>query len=278
MMTNAQLAAASFNDIVFDGRNKGYGAYELRALYQRHVSRALVIASTIFVLLISFPLVAAYLKGPVELAPPKRIVEIITITPPVTPDEVIMPPPPVTPVRPVPPPPPAATARYMAFKVERDEKVTETPPNVEDLRDRRIGTENIDVPETGKPDLEAIEPVETPSVTSEAVKPAAPYTYVEQMPELPGGGGVAAIVNAIQKAVRYPGRAISNGIEGKLYASFVVNAQGEVVDVKIVKGLGYGLDEESIRAIKTLPRFIPGKQNGREVSVQYTVPITYKIQ
>ena len=98
------------------------------------------------------------------------------------------------------------------------------------------------------------------------------------MPELPGGGGAAAIVNAIQKAVRYPGRVVSSGIEGKVYATFIVNSLGEVTDIQITKGLGFGIDEETIRAIKTLPRFIPGRQNGRAVSVSYTVPVTYKIQ
>ena len=83
---------------------------------------------------------------------------------------------------------------------------------------------------------------------------------------------------AIQKAVRYPFIALRNQVEGRVYVSFTVDPKGEVTDVKIVKGLGSGIDEETIRAIKTLPRFIPGKQNGREVSVSFTVPVTYKIQ
>ena len=94
-----------------------------------------------------------------------------------------------------------------------------------------------------------------------------PYLYVEQMPQLPGGGGTAAIVAAIQKAARYPAPALGNQIEGRIFVSFVVNSLGEVSDVKVIKGLGYGLDEETIRAVKSLPRFIPGKQNGRAVSV-----------
>ena len=98
------------------------------------------------------------------------------------------------------------------------------------------------------------------------------------MPQLPGGGGTAAIVAAIQQAVRYPRQALRNGVEGKVFVSFTVDPKGEVTDVKIVKGLGSGLDEETMRAIKTLPRFIPGKQNGREVSVSFTVPVTYRIQ
>ena len=69
-----------------------------------------------------------------------------------------------------------------------------------------------------------------------------------------------------------------NQVEGRIFVSFTVNSQGDVSDVKVVKGLGSGLDEETIRAVKTLPKFIPGKQNGRAVSVSFTVPITFKIQ
>ena len=98
------------------------------------------------------------------------------------------------------------------------------------------------------------------------------------MPELPGGGGAAAIVAAIQKAVNYPAQAVRNNVEGRLFATFIVNEQGDITDIKIVKGLGSGLDEETIRAIKTLPRFIPGRQNGRAVSVSYTVPLNFKIR
>ena len=104
------------------------------------------------------------------------------------------------------------------------------------------------------------------------------YAFVEQMPQLPGGGGNGAIVAAIQRATKYPPLALRNQVEGRIFVSFTVNAQGDVSDVKVVKGLGSGLDEETIRAVKTLPKFIPGKQNGRAVSVSFTVPITFKIQ
>ena len=91
-------------------------------------------------------------------------------------------------------------------------------------------------------------------------------------------GGNAAIVSAIPKATKYPPLALRNQVEGRIFVSFTVNAQGDVSDVKVVKGLGSGLDEETVRAVKTLPKFIPGKQNGRAVSVSFTVPITFKIQ
>ena len=276
MMNNAQLAAASFDDIVFDGRNKGYGAYELRGLYQRHVSRALVIATTIFALLVTFPLVAAYLKGPVISVPPKREVVLKTLVLPPDP-HVITPPPPVA-VTPPPPAQPVPQIRYNAFKVVHNEEATETPPNVEELTGKKIGSETIEGPNIPAASLDENPPVPGPATVADVAPAPTIYMSVEQMPELPGGGGVAAIVAAIQKSVRYPARAISTGVEGRVYVSFVVNTKGEVTDVKVIKGLGSGLDEETVRAINSLPRFIPGKQNGREVNVSYSVPITFKIQ
>lgn len=103
------------------------------------------------------------------------------------------------------------------------------------------------------------------------------YTYVEVMPQLPGGGGNAAIINAIQQAVKYPPLAVRNQVQGRVVVSFTVNAQGDVSDVKIVKGLGSGLDEEVARAVYQFPRFVPGKQDGKAVAVSFTVPITFKI-
>ena len=89
MMTDTQLATASLDDIVFDGRNQGYGAYQLRALYQRHIMRALAIATTIFALLVVFPLVAQLLKEALPVAPPKVLDGgNKLIAPPLTPESL----------------------------------------------------------------------------------------------------------------------------------------------------------------------------------------------
>ena len=109
--------------------------------------------------------------------------------------------------------------------------------------------------------------------------PGARYWATLNSKRVPVHGVIAcAIVAAIQKATKYPPLALRNQVEGRIFVSFTVNAQGDVSDVKVVKGLGSGLDEETMRAVKTLPKFIPGKQNGRAVSVSFTVPITFKIQ
>jgi protein TonB len=161
--------------------------------------------------------------------------------------------------------------------VKKDEEVKKQEvPDQEELKEKTVATVTVQG-NTNAPDLSELASGEGDKVV-EAVVENKVYTYVEQMPELPGGGGNTAIVAAIQKATKYPPLALRNQVEGRIFVSFTVNAQGDVSDVKVVKGLGSGLDEETIRAVKTLPKFIPGKQNGRSVSVSFTVPITFKIQ
>lgn len=97
------------------------------------------------------------------------------------------------------------------------------------------------------------------------------YFYVEQMPQVPNGGGSAAIIAAIQARVVPTG-----GCGGKVFASFIVGPSGVVRDARIVKGIGASCDEAVLTAIRRLPRFKPGRQNGRPVSVSFLVPVTFK--
>ena len=278
MMTNAQLATASLDDIVFDGRNRKYGAYVLRAAYQRHVTRALVIATAVCALLLLLPFLAQLLKAE---TPAVAVTTVIAnpILPPLGPEAV---PPPVQPAAkpPVQPPQPP-TVKDLALVVVKEDVPTndDDVPNRDELLNKASGVVTAAGDPNASPDAAPaeLEPGLEAGPVAEAVK-ERPYVSVEQMPELPGGGGTTAIVAAIQRLVKYPGLALRNGIEGKVFVSFTVNSKGEVIDVAIVKGLGFGLDEETMRAIKALPKFIPGRQNGREVSVSFTVPVTYRIQ
>lgn len=122
-----------------------------------------------------------------------------------------------------------------------------------------------------------------PPVATE--KPASPpviggrkvYTYVEQMPALPGGGTVNAIVKAIQDKLVYPQLEKSAQKDGMVFASFIVEADGTVQDLGIVKGLSAPYDDAVLASIRQLPRFTPGKQNGRPVAVSFTVPVKFQL-
>ncbi|WP_262711097.1 energy transducer TonB [Hymenobacter nivis] len=276
MMNSAQIAQSSLDDIVFEGRNKNYGAYVLRQLYGRNVTRSLIIATALFALLIAFPLIAQYIKSrqPKEDLKKNLKENVLMDAPPL--DDTKPPPPPPPPEAPPPPPPKLTTIKFTPPVIKKDNEVKqEEVPDQEELKEKTVATVTVKG-NTDVQDLSALSG-DGDKVVAEVVDTKV-YQYVEQMPQLPGGGGNAAIVAAIQKSTKYPRMAQNNGVEGRIFVSFTVNAEGDVSDVKVVKGLGSGLDEETIRAVKTLPKFIPGKQNGRAVSVSFTVPITFKIQ
>lgn len=275
MMDNTQLARASFDDIVFEGRNKAYGAFVLRRLYGKHLTRALLIAIALFAVLVSFPIIARMFEGSRAEEEAKNLkVNELMEAPPL--DKTVPPPPPPPPPEAPPPPPPKLTTiKFTPPVIKKDEEVVkeEEIPDQEELKDKVVATETVQG-NTDEVDLSGLEGEGSAPVAD--VVDTKVYTYVEQMPQFPGGND--AIVGAIQKAIKYPALALRNQVEGKVFVNFTVNPEGEVTDVKITKGIGAGCDEETIRAVKTLPRFTPGKQNGRAVSVSFTVPVTFAIK
>ena len=105
--------------------------------------------------------------------------------------------------------------------------------------------------------------------------PTRVYAYAEQMPQLMTGGGGAAIVMAIQQHMEYPAAARAAGVTGRVYVRFVVGADGQVRDAQVMQGLGHGCDEAALAAVRQLPEFRPGRQNGCPVAVAYTAPLLF---
>lgn len=101
------------------------------------------------------------------------------------------------------------------------------------------------------------------------------FTSVEQMPQFHGGD--AALMKYIASHINYPPMAAQNNVEGKVILQFVVKKDGSIGDVKVVRSVDKDLDKEAVRVIKSLPKFIPGRQNGEPVSVWYTVPVAFKL-
>ena len=117
----------------------------------------------------------------------------------------------------------------------------------------------------------------TPKATTTA--PAAKvYTYVEEMPQTPGGGGNAAIVAAIQKGVHIPPLHGNYPEHSRVMVGFIVTEAGNVRDVRIRQGIDSRIDSAVVNAVRALPRFTPGRQQGRPASVRFTVPITFHWQ
>ncbi|HUR32010.1 MAG TPA: energy transducer TonB [Saprospiraceae bacterium] len=123
-----------------------------------------------------------------------------------------------------------------------------------------------------------------PSLSDEPPAPAAieepkedvPFTWVEQMPTFPDGQD--AMYKYIYEKIKYPAIARENGISGQVIVQFVVSRDGDILNAKIVRGLGGGLSEEALRVVNGMPRWKPGKHNGKAVPVTFTLPIKFVLQ
>ena len=102
------------------------------------------------------------------------------------------------------------------------------------------------------------------------------YEIVEQMPEYPGG--LTALMNYLRTNTRYPTAAIRDGIQGRVFVSFIVEPNGSVSNAKLVRRVDPSLDQEALRVVAEMPKWIPGKQHGAAVRVKYNVPVTFKLQ
>lgn len=278
-MDASKLAKASLDDIVFQGRNRAYGAYLLRQLYGKHVSVAALIAISIFVLLISIPLIAKFIEGEPEPEPvvEKIVTEVALAPPPPIEDTPPPPPPPPPPDAPPPPPPQRASVKYTPPVVKKDNEVVEEEeiPDVEVLEEVDAGVTTVEGDPNAPIDIGEIDGTGTSEIVAEVVE-EKPYTYVEQMPEFPGGE--SEMLKYLGKNIRYPAAAQRAGVEGLVVLSFVVSRTGEISDIQVVKKLGAGTDEEAMRVVGKMPKWTPGKQNGRTVPVRYTLPVRFTIK
>ncbi|MCB2409468.1 energy transducer TonB [Hymenobacter lucidus] len=274
-MNTTNLHTASFDDIVFEGRNKAYGAFVLRQLYNRHLARALAITVALCLLLVSLPLVLERIWPtvlPAAKAPemtPTTLIEVV-----LPPQSKAVTPPPAARQQPV-----VVTPRPadIPTQVVKDDKLIKPQPTTEPAdanstmpTDATAGPGTIIGVATGPTG-----PV-TDSGTAAPAVPAKPFTYAEVMPEFTGG--MKALQKYMQRNMRFPREAAAAAISGKVFVSFTVQTDGSISDVQVMKGLGYGTDEEAARVVKNMPPWTPGRQNSRAVAVRYTLPITFQYE
>ena len=122
---------------------------------------------------------------------------------------------------------------------------------------------------------EVIEEYVAPEVVEEEVVEQEIFQIVEEMPSYPGGE--RALLEYVAKNIKYPQIARETGIQGRVFVGFVVEPDGSVSNVKILRGIGGGCDEEAMRVIKSLPKWKPGKQRGKAVRVSYQIPVVFKL-
>ena len=155
------------------------------------------------------------------------------------------------------------------------------PPPPKKVVQINIVKDDVEVEEDLLIDAEADETTEIEEyiaieVEEEVVDEAAIFTVVESMPEFKGG--MAELYAYLGSNIKYPVMAKESGIQGKVYVTFVVERDGSITDVKVLRGIGGGCDEEAIRVVQTLPRWKPGKQRGKPVRVQYNLPVRFTLQ
>lgn len=251
------------NDLVFAGRNQNYGAYELRTNYNKRVTY--IIGGMI---VFSFALMGLkkFMDRPKEEEVSETIkVEQIDLTPPPPVEEQPPPPPP-------PPPPPMVEMVKFTPPVIKDDAVEEEPQKLqEEVKETNVGTKD----QEGDKDI-----IAPPTEVAGPGEPAAPeiFTIVEENAEFPGG--LSEMAKFIQKNLQYPSMAREAGISGKCFLKFVVNENGDISNVEVLKGVSGcpECDKEAIRVVKNMPKWKPAKMTGRSVKCYFNLPISFKIQ
>jgi protein TonB len=276
MTTTTHTPLLSLDDIVFEGRNKAYGAYVLRRIYGRHLYTAVLLATALIALLIAFPILiqriwpsATVAADIIEL--PQPVIEFQRIEIPTT---AVTPPPPagkpqVVTVR------PSAETAPTVVPDELAKPTIDKPQNAVDVEGPvvvgPVATEGTGLGQVGSVGT-GNDTAARPVVATEM----KPFIHVEEMPDFVGGP--SALAKYLQRHLRYPASALRESVSGKVFVAFTVNTDGSIKDVEILKGLGYGTDEEATRVISAMPAWKPGRQNNHAVPVRYTLPITFRYE
>jgi len=286
MAKDVDLSSKEWTDIIFEGKNKEFGAYDLRKHSDGRHNRAMLF--TIIGLVIV--LVGSYFLGmyndyrreqhelelkaqleqqlaqmeaeAAEEQPEEEVIEAVQEPEPeeALPEEILN------------------TIKDTEIAIAADNEVTEDITSKDEVQESTAaagastfdqGTDNLEVVRTHKDEIIVEE--KKPEPVKEEV-----FTAVEQMPQFPGGE--AELLKYVATHIKYPTMAAENNIQGRVVVKFVVKKDGNVGEVVVLRGKDPDLDKEAVRVVKTLPRFIPGKMNGQAVSVWYTLPINFKLQ
>jgi protein TonB len=162
-------------------------------------------------------------------------------------------------VKPPPPPPPKQVVK---INVVEDDIEVEDDINIDVEADQNTEMQDY------------VAPVKVEE--EESAEEMQIFMVVESMPEFPGGE--ANLYKFLAENIKYPQMAKESGIQGRVFVTFVVERDGSVTDVRVLRGIGGGCDEEAIRVVKAMPKWTPGKQRGKSVRVQYNLPVKFTLQ
>ena len=273
-----KILTSDFLDLLFEGRNKEYGAYELRKTYNKRLWMALGITVLAGALIAGAIILKSTLKDPDAEKVKMSEVTIQDIQQEEQKKDEPPPPPPPPPPKQEPPPKVEMKA-FTPPKVVKDEEVKEPPPAVEELKDTKIGAVN----QEGVKDLGIV----TPPVVVDAGKGIVEVKKPEPEPEIftkveidaTYPGGASAWKSFLERNLRGE-TPVDNGASPGNYTvivQFVVDVAGNVSDVKPLTSLGYGMEQEAVRVLKKSGRWKAAIQNGREVKAYRKQPITFQV-
>ncbi len=276
-MAKIDLIDNNWVDLVFEGKNQSYGAYQLR---KETGKRNLYAILTMFAIALAIAAIVA-VKGVVENAMKSDVgieadVELSKLAekkeakvekkeePKVEKIEVEK-------VK--------SSVKFVPPVIKKDNEVKpeEELKSQEELNKTNTAIGAFDVKgndEAAGEVLKAKEVIAQPEPPKE--EETKVFDVVEQMPSFPGGP--SALMQYLSSNIKYPVVAEENGVQGRVIVTFVVEKDGSITDVRVVKGVDPSLDKEAQRVVKSMPKWIPGKQNGAAVRVKYTVPVTFRLQ
>ena len=277
-MSKIDLISNEWTDLVFGGRNQSYGAYKLRKGTAKRNVWALIIvglAAALLYLGLQLQKMAEANKKventqAVELAKlntekkeakvEKK--EIIKQEPEKVVEQV------------------KSSVKFTAPIIKKDSEVKEEDEiKLDEVQksDKAVGAFTVEGnDEVGGAVLKAKEDIAAPEPPKHVVEETKIFTVVEQMPMYPGGD--AALMGYLRDNIKYPTVAAENGVQGRVVVGFVVERDGSITDVNILRGVDPSLDREAMRVVKSMPRWNPGKQNGSAVRVKYQVPVSFRLQ
>ena len=276
MENNLDLYTATLDEIVFEKRNKSYGGYFLRVLYDKNITRAVIVTSSLFALF-AFSIFIYYVMTdkPPEVYVPVKLEMDLSKEPPLPEEER----------KKLPPPPPKMeqpkieTVKFLppVIKIDKEVQHEEQIKDIDSVLTTNVGTQDQEGDKNLNPqDFNEGSDEGVAGGTGEVE--AQVYSYVGEMPKFKGGGDEKAI-DYIKNRLIFPHDALARNVQGTVYVEFTISPTGEVINVHVVtgKGLDPSCDAEAVRIIKNMPKWEPGKNNGTPVLVKKILPIRFVI-
>jgi len=277
-MSKIDLIDSRWTELVFEGKNKAYGAYVLREETGKRNFKALMVLITAIAIIFAI----MFVKGVVQNAMKQNVtvetdIELSKLAqkkeakverkePVVKVEEQKV----VEKVK--------SSMKFTAPEIKKDDEVKpeDEIKSQDDLAKTNTAIGTFDVKGNDEAEGEVLKAKEVIADEKPKEEETKVFEVVEQMPEFPGGQ--AALLKWISDNIKYPTIAEENGIQGRVVCTFVVERDGSVTDVQVARSIDPSLDKEAVRVLKKMPRWNPGKQNGSAVRVKYTVPVTFKLQ